>query len=456
MLKLSLLTVGLISASTLQASQRPNLVLFIADDCSYFDIGVYGSKDSKTPNIDRFASEGILFTKGYQAAPMCSPTRHNLYTGIWPVKTGAYPNHTMAHEGTKSIVHHLKPAGYRVALVGKTHILPKSVFPFEYIPTMKGQELNFAAIDTFMESCIKSHTPYCIFVATNQPHEPWDKGDPSMFDPQKISLPPFYVDTKKTREEFCKYLAEVNYMDSEFGKLLEIIDQHKQRNNSVVVYLSEQGNSLPFAKWTCYDVGVRSAYIVRWPGKIRPGTVSDAIVEYGDIVPTFADIAGVKPVCKVDGKSILPILLQKKKKGKKYTFSLQTTKGIVNGSEYFGIRSVADSKYRYIVNLSPEMTFKNLVTSGPIFSEWLKAAQTDQKAKEITWKYQHRPAVELYNIEQDKYCLKNLARDPAYKKVAKRMDKALKNWMKECGDKGLETELEANKHQPGYKENNSK
>ena len=278
------------------SSPKPNLVLFLADDCSYFDIGVYGSKDSGTPNINRFAAEGIRFTRGYQAAPMCSPTRHNLYTGIWPVITGAYPNHTTAYEGTKSIVHHLKPAGYRVALIGKTHVLPQSTFPFEYIPTMEGQEINFAPIDTFITSCARSNTPYCMFVATNQPHEPWNKGDASLFNPGKIALPPFYVDTETTRNEFCKYLAELNYMDVEFGRMLRKIDQHKQQDNTVVVYLSEQGNSLPFAKWTCYDVGVRSAFIVRWPGKIVPGTVSGAIVEYCDIVPTFTAIAGLKPV----------------------------------------------------------------------------------------------------------------------------------------------------------------
>lgn len=457
MVKLQVFIIACVMASfsSTAATPKPNLVLFLADDCSYVDIGVYGSKDSKTPNIDKFASEGIRFTKGYQAAPMCSPTRHNLYTGIWPVKSGAYPNHTMAYDGTKSIVHHLKPAGYRVALVGKTHILPDATFPFERIPTMQGQEINFAAIDTFISSCIKSNTPFCLFVATNQPHEPWTKGDASMFNPQKLTLPPFYVDTEMTRIAFSKYLAEINYMDSEFGTLLNKIDKFGQRDNTVVVYLSEQGNSLPFAKWTCYDVGVRSAYIVRWPGKIKPGVVSDAIVEYNDITPTFVDIAGAKPVSEMDGKSILPLLLQKENKGKRYTYSLQTTRGIARGSDFFGIRSVADSKYRYIVNLTPEVPFKNLTTIDPIFLDWLKVAETDKKAKEITMKYQYRPSIELYDIENDIYCLNNLAEHSAYKKVIKRMDKALKKWMDECGDKGQQTELDARKRHPGKNKENT-
>lgn len=426
--------------------EKPNMVLFLADDCSYYDIGVYGSKNSKTPNIDKFASEGMLFRKGYQAAPMSSPTRHNLYTGLWPVKTGAYPNHTMANAGTNSIVQHLIPAGYRVALIGKSHVAPKTVFPFEYIPLTRSNDLNFEAIDKFIASCTSSGTPFCLFVASNQPHTPWNKGDATQFDPEKLELPPFYVDTKNLRNDFCKYLAEINYMDAEFGKLLGKIDDHKQRDNTVVVYLSEQGNSLPFAKWTCYDAGVHSAYIVRWPGKIKPGSVSDAIVEYVDIVPTFVDIAQVKPVSKLDGKSIVPVLTGKKKEHKQYTYSLQTTRGIISGSDFYGIRSVADKKFRYIVNLTPEAVFKNTEVRGRNFQEWLQIAKTDSKAKEITYKYQHRPGIELYDLENDPYCVINLAQKPEYVRTVKRLDKALKKWMKSCGDKGQDTEMDALNH----------
>ncbi len=429
--------------------EKPNLVLFMADDCSYYDIGCYGSVDSQTPRIDKFATQGILFTKAYQAAPMCSPTRHNLYTGLWPVKTGAYPNHTMANEGTLSIIHHLKPAGYQVGLVGKSHVLPESVFPWDsYAPLTESNDINFAAVDSFINVCTKNHQPFCLFVMSNQPHTPWNKGNPAMFNPEKIKLPPFYVDTKYTRQQFCKYLAEINFMDGEFGQVLDKIDHYKIRDKTVVVYLSEQGNSLPFAKWTCYDVGVHSACLVRWPGVIKPKTVSDAIVEYVDIVPTFLEMAGTKPLSPLDGKSIVPLITGKAMDHKQYTFSLQTTRGIIKGSDYYGIRSVADKKYRYIMNLTPEITFENVSTNNEIFREWLKLSETQAKAKEITGKYQHRPAIELYNLENDKYCLNNIALLPENKAIIEQMDKVLKEWMASCGDKGQETEMEALKHIP--------
>jgi len=432
-----------------QKNEKPNLVLFMADDCSYYDLSCYGSVDSQTPRIDKFATEGVRFIKAYEAAPMCSPTRHNLYTGLWPVKTGAYPNHTMANEGTLSIIHHLKPAGYQVALIGKSHVQPESVFPWDlYSPLTATNDINFAAVDSFINVCTKNHQPFCLFVMSNQPHVPWNKGNPEMFNPERIKLPPFYVDTKFTRQQFCKYLAEINFMDSEFGQVLDKIDEYKIQDKTVVVYLSEQGNSLPFAKWTLYDAGVHSACIVRWPGKIKPATVLDAIVEYCDITPTFVDIAGVKPQAKMDGQSFLPVLMGSKKEHKQYTFSLQTTRGIIKGSEYYGIRSVADKKYRYIINLTPEMTFQNAATNDATFREWLKLSETDSKAKEITTRYQHRPAVELYNLEKDKYCQNNIAGQPENTTIVERMDKVLKEWMTLCGDKGQETEMQALKHMP--------
>ncbi len=427
---------------------KPNLVLFMADDCSYLDLGCYGSKDSRTPNIDKFVEQGIRFSKAYQAAPMCSPTRHNLLTGIWPVKSGAYPNHTKAYIGTASIVHHLHPSGYKVALIGKSHVAPESVFPWDlYVPLKQNNELDFAAIDSFVIACTKEEVPFCIYVMSNQPHTPWNKGNPELFNQNEITLPSCYVDIEQTRIQYCKYLAEVNFMDEEFGRLLDIIDKNNIVDNSVVFFLSEQGNSFPFAKWTCYDVGVHSACIVRWPGNIKDGTTSDAIIEYVDFVPTFLEIADASAVAPFDGESFLPVLRGERKQHKEFTFSLQTTRGILQGSDYYGIRSVADNKYRYILNLTPNMRFQNVETEGDLFKHWKDEAKRDSFAYRITEKYQKRPRIELYNIENDPYCMNNIANDSKNNNTIQTMDKVLKEWMVSCGDKGQDTELEAPQHQ---------
>jgi uncharacterized sulfatase len=235
-------------------------------------------------------------------------------------------------------------------------------------------------------------------------------------------------------------------MDKEFGSLLEKLDKYKQTEKSVVVFLSEQGNSFPFAKWTCYNAGVHSACIVRWPGSIKPGVASDAIVEYVDIVPTFLEIAGANHTNELDGKSFVPVLSGKKNQHKQYTFSLQTTRGVFRPNASYGIRSVADKKYRYIINLTPEATFESFASERPLFEQWRELAVSDSFANWITYRYQNRPAIELYDIEKDMYCMNDIAGNPENRAVIERMHKALMSWMELCGDKGQATEMEALEH----------
>jgi len=185
---------------------RPNLVLIIADDCTYLDTEVYGGQ-AKTPHLNKLAEEGMKFTHCFQAAPMCSPTRHCLYTGIYPVKSGAYPNHTMAYDWVKSIAHYLQADGYRTHLSGKTHINPESVFPFEY--SGKQNNPDMAEVDKLFGECAESKKPFLLIAASNEPHSPWNKGDASQYPPDKLKLPPVLADAPDTRANFSKYLAEI-------------------------------------------------------------------------------------------------------------------------------------------------------------------------------------------------------------------------------------------------------
>ena len=164
---------------------KPNFVFILADDASHFDVGCYGGQ-GHTPNLDALAKQGMRFTQCFQSSPTCSPTRHNIYTGQYPFKTGAYPNHTFATPGTESIVHYLKPLGYRVALSGKTHIKPESVFPFEYLG--KGNSPDYKAVEAFIKDCKKNDTPFCLFLCSNEPHAPWDKGDPSRYQAEDVHI----------------------------------------------------------------------------------------------------------------------------------------------------------------------------------------------------------------------------------------------------------------------------
>ncbi len=430
------------------AGDRPNFVFVLADDLSHFDVGCYGGQ-AHTPHMDGLAQEGVRFTNCFQSSPTCSPTRHNIYTGQSPFKTGAYPNHTFANPGTESIVHYLQPLGYRVAISGKTHIKPQSVFPFEYLN--KGNSPDFDAIEAFIKSCQTDDTPFCLFITSNEPHAPWDKGDPSRYSVDTVALPYTFVDTPETRDAQVRYLAEATYFDAQVGQALDLVDQYGLKQNTLFIATTEQGSSLPFAKWTLYDAGLHTGLIARWPGKIEPGSVCDALVEYSDIVPTFVEAAGGQPAAILDGKSLLPLLSGETNKLKDYVFSQMTTKGIINAPEHFGLRSVRSLEYKYIWNFTPEVRFENVVTipedtkwgESQVFNSWKRKAKHDPDAAEKVRRYHHRPSEELYAIGEDYHEWNNLADNPEYADIKRTLRAALLDWMEQTGDKGQQAELEA-------------
>lgn len=442
---LLLFTAG--SLATASAQAQPNIIFINADDLTHRDLGCYGGQ-AHTPNIDRLASEGMRFTQCFQAAPMCSPTRHNIYTGLYPVKSGAYPNHTFAKDGTKSIVHYLEPLGYRVALSGKKHISPQAVFPFEY--SGKDNNPDMEAIDQLMAESKEAGAPFCLFACSNEPHTPWNKGDASQYPPTEVKLPPYYVDTSETRNGFSKYLAEITYYDSQVGQILDLLEKHGLTENTLVMVTSEQGNSLPFAKWTLYDSGLQTALIARWPGKIESGSTTGAMVEYVDVVPTLVEAAGGTPAEVLDGKSMMPVLTGQTDHHKDFTFGIMTTRGIINHPGYYGIRSVRSEKYKLIVNLTPEVTFTNACTKSEEFESWVAKAQSgDADAAEKVRRYQDRPGIELYDVTKDQFEWNNLAENPEYSTIIAELRAKLDAWMESQGDLGQETELAAYEHQGG-------
>lgn len=453
------------SSFVLHAADRPNLVFMIADDCTYLDMEVYGGQ-AKTPNLNQLATDGMQFSRCFQTAPMCSPTRHNIYTGIYPVKSGAWPNHTCVYPGTKSIAHYLQDAGYRVALSGKTHISPRSSFPFEYDNEFKAADVEveepYPTIQKLIAESKEAGTPFCLFACSNEPHTPYTKGNPSDYPPDALKLPPSWVDTPETRQLYSKYLAEITYFDAQCGRLLELLKREGVASNTLVMAVSEQGSAFPFAKWTCFELGLTSGMIARWPGKIPAGSTSNALVEYCDVAPTFLEAAGVPVPETMDGKSFLPVLLGQGVEHKKYTFGIHTTRGIINGSENFGIRSCGTKTHRYIRNLHHDVEFTNAVTrvggdKADFWSSWkARAATGDAHARAMTAKYSFRPPEELYDVASDPHCLNNLIADPSLAELKKELSAELDAWMADQGDLGGATEEIAHTRKAGFQTRSKK
>jgi N-sulfoglucosamine sulfohydrolase len=426
-----------------RGGKKPNFLILIADDVTYSDIGCYGGQNVRTPNIDALAKQGMRFRYAYVAMSMCCPCRHELYTGLYPMRNGATWNHSWARPGTKSICHHLGELGYRVGLAGKRHVSPRGSYPFVNVPGFERgccsltARYDCKAMKRFMTS--DPDQPFCLVVALVLAHSPWTVGEPGRFDLRKLKLPPTFADTPEVRQDYAKYLAEVAALDRQIGDLLEALDETGQADNTLVLFTSEQGAQWPGAKWTNWEQGLHTAFLVRWPGQVTPGKETDAIVQYADVVPTFLAAAGGRPAAKdLDGTSFLNVLRGKKTEHRRYAYGMHNN--VPEGPPY-PIRTVRTKEFRYIWNLTPEARYvENHMEQpkrwGNYWESWKKAAKTDPRAKRTFLRYRKRPAEELYKSNEDIHEVHNLAGEQQYASVKRELRAELERWMKAQGDPG--------------------
>jgi len=440
---------------------RPNVMIVIGDDMTWRDCEPYGNTEVRTPNMTRLAREGMCLDAMFTATAMCAPTRQQLYTGLYPVRNGAYPNHSKVYSGVKSLVHYLKDLGYRVALTGKTHFGPSESFPFERLKGRdhdggKGKDLVLGAAEAFVGR--DADQPYCLVVASNQPHGPWNRGDASAYDADKLTVPPHLVDCPETRRDMTEYYAEITYLDGQLGECLKIVERSGQAGNTIVIFTSEQGASFPSGgKWTCYDTGLKTAFIVRWPRRIKGATRTDAMTQYVDVVPTLIEAAGGAPekietgradaagASGFDGKSFLCVLLGQRDQHRDYVYGAHTTRGIIRGSACYPIRSVRSRRFKYIWNPNHESAFYNVVSTGPeaMSAVWARYGKDDPRAAFLTRRYRYRPEEELYDAPKDPFELNNLAGKSDYAAIKASLRAQLDLWMQQQGDEGIDTELRA-------------
>ena len=427
------------------AQDSPNVIIFLADDICYNDLETYGSPNTSTPNLTALAESGIKMNNCFQTSAMSSPTRHALYTGLYPVRSGAVPNHTFVYDNVKSFVQYFGENGYRTALYGKQHISPRKVFAYDYLGNYQNGKMNFKAIEKYLTSSESKKSPFFMVIASNEAHGPYNCGNPDKWTNEELILPEYFVDTPRTRTEYRKHIAEIEVMDKQVGEVRSMLKENGLEDNTIFVFLSEQGNSFPFAKWTCYAQGLKSGMLISYPDRLAKGIEMDALVEYVDVMPTLMELAGLEYQKKdFDGESMCRLLDEKVKEHKKRVYGLHSNTGVQNGSPLYGIRSVMDKKFHYIRNLLPEERYYNGIVGCPWWQEWeQKAKAGDVFAESQLHKYQWRECEELYDVENDPYELNNLAEDPKYRRVLRRMRKQLNAWMESQGDKGIQTEKES-------------
>jgi N-sulfoglucosamine sulfohydrolase len=443
---LALLSAGVAAAAD---APRKNVVLLIADDLG-MQLGCYGDRAFQTPNIDALAKAGTRFTHGFASVSSCSPSRATMLTGLPTHQNGQYGLAHATHNfytfrNVQSLPKLLGDAGYRTAVLAKLHVQPKEVYPWtEEIPAGGGR--NVDAIARAAKKFIQAggDKPFFLHVGYTDPHRAAkgfanDKNDPNApavkYDPKDVTVPYHLSDQPEVRAELAEFYESVSRLDRGVGLMLEVLKETGNADNTLIIFLSDNGIPFPGAKTTLYDAGVHLPLIVKSPAQTKAGAVCDAMASWTDLAPTILDWAGVKTPKEMRGRSLLPVLDVEKTKGWDVVYGSHQFHEV---TMYYPMRMVRTRKHKYILNLAHLLPYpfaSDLYNSD----SWQGALKRGDKmlGSRNREAFEHRPKEELYDLTADPNELKNLADDPKSAVVVKDLRARLRSWQEATKDPWL-------------------
>lgn len=428
-------------------TRPPNILLCIADDWSWPHAGVYGDRVVKTPNFDRVARGGALFTHAFCAAPSCSPSRAAILTGQAPHRLaeggnlwGFLPKRFAVYPEL------LEAAGYIVGFQGK------GWGPGNF--KAGGRERNpagpgFKSFEEFLKT-VPAGKPFCFWFGSADPHRPYTKGAGARasLKAADILVPPWLPDTPEIRDDILDYYFEVERFDRDSGRLLKQLEDAGRLESTLVVISSDNGMPFPRAKTNLHDSGSRMPLAIRWPGRVKAGRTIDAFTGLADLSPTFLEAAGLNIPPEMTGKSLVG-LLTGKDDGKERTKAFIERERHANvraGDLGYPARAVRTKDFLYVRNLRPDRwpggdpdMWKAVGPYGDCDAspskEFVLARRGEpQFAKFFELTFEKRPAEELYDLRTDPGQVKNVAGQAAYAAVQKELRAQLDAWMKQTQD----------------------
>ncbi|QDV84695.1 sulfatase [Planctomycetes bacterium TBK1r] len=429
----------------------PNLVLIIADDMNWDDCGAYGHPAIRTPNIDRLATEGLRFEHAYLTTNSCSPSRSSILTGKYPHNTGAEQLHWPLPEGNGTFSAELQKLGYYTAAAGKWHlgdavrdhfdrIYEASTAGFVLPSGEDGQPPKMIAKQPSgcedWEQAIEDRPPdrpFFLWLAALDPHREYTDG---ALDPphraEDVIVPAHLPDTADVREDLRLYYDEIGRLDTYVGKVVAKLQQQGVADNTLILFISDNGRPFPRDKTTLYDGGIRTPWIVRWPHVVKPGITTDALVSAVDIAPTFLELAGATSSLATEGQSFVRVLDDPTLSHREFAFAEDHWHDYEDHA-----RSVMTQRYKLIRNDYIDLPPTPSADAGRGLS-WQNMLRLQQQGKLLphqqTCFRAPRDKWELYDLQRDPGELHNRIHDPAYQSVRDRLTIALEDWTKRTGD----------------------
>lgn len=441
--------------------QRPNILMMMADDLNYNSIGCFSCPvDDITPNLDKLAREGMCFDNAHVTIAVCQPSRECLLTGLYPHKNGA-PGFMPISDDIPTLTETLKENGYYNGIIGKLkHAVPMDKFAWDYASRMmeaesqygRSPELYRKRSKEFFQKAKEENKPFFLMANTHDPHRPFAGSDDEVdkfygyhiyadkfYSPEEAWVPPFLPDLPEVRKELAQYYSSVHRADKSMGAVLESLEEEGLRENTLIIFMSDNGMAFPFAKANCYLNSTKTPLIASWPGHIKEGTRNTTDMISGvDFAPTILEACSFEGKMKTDGRSYLPLLEGKKDEGRNdYVY---TEFNLTSAFNAFPMRCIQNRKYGYIYNAwsDGEKEFKNESQTGLTWKAMVKAGENDSSISERCTFFQKRVREEFYDFEKDPDALNNLIDNPEYKDEIEKMRKLLHCEMDKYRDPLLE------------------
>lgn len=452
------------------SQNKPNIVLIVSDDHGTDALGCYGNEAIKTPHLDNLAKEGTRFKNAFCTSSSCSPSRSVILTGLHNHQNGMYGlehsyHHFSSFDNIKSLPVILSENNYRTARIGKFHVAPEAVFKFQNVlskgaandPASLGRSpVKMAGLcQDFINE--KSEKPFFLFYATDDPHRsniflPDGKisfktfPHPNPFGNQKegysgvhevtykkegVIVPYFLPDTEESRKELAEYYQSVSRLDQGIGRLIDLLKKAGKYENTLIIYISDNGVAFPGAKTTLYEPGIHLPCIVKAPNQNKKGLVQDGLISWTDITPTILDYAQASVNPKdFYGRSFKELIETKKSTGWDEVYGAHSLHEI---TMYYPMRMVRDRKYKLIYNIAHQLPYPFALDLQQS-STWISTENSPYFGQRKKKDFIERPKFELYDLENDPEEINNLAENTVYRDVLQSMIKKIKNFQTETND----------------------